>query len=336
MTGDFHHGLLVSTNSVDLLQLLFGGVMLYFGAEWLVSGSSRLATSLRVPQLIVGLTVVAYGTSAPEVIVGIQAAAGGHGDVALGNVIGSNITNIGLILGLTMLVRPPRVDGTLRRRELPVLAASTLALPLVLWDGKLQRWEALVLLALAVVYTALMVRTARQAAVAEEALQGGLATAEAAELSAGPPAGGRVREGVVALVGLICLLVGGRLFIGGATSLAQTWGMSERVVGLTIVAVGTSLPELATSLIAAVRGHSDIAVGNVVGSNIFNVLGCLGSSGLAGTITARPAQLLSDLATLLVMTALVLVFLRTARTGRRWEGAVLVTCYVASVVRLMV
>jgi cation:H+ antiporter len=135
---------------------------------------------------------------------------------------------------------------------------------------------------------------------------------------------------------LICLLVGGRLFIGGATSLAQTWGMSERVVGLTIVAVGTSLPELATSLIAAVRGHSDIAVGNVVGSNIFNVLGCLGSSGLAGTITARPAQLLSDLATLLVMTALVLVFLRTARTGRRWEGAVLVTCYVASVVRLMV
>jgi cation:H+ antiporter len=319
---------------VDLLQLLIGGAMLYFGAEWLVSGSSRLAASFRIPQLIVGLTVVAYGTSAPEVVVGLQAAAAGHGDVALGNVIGSNIANIGLILGLTALIRPTRVDGALRRRELPVLGVSTLAVPLVLIDGTIQWWEAGGLVLAALGYTGWTVRRAREAPVAAEAREGALVTAEAAETGGAPPPDGRLRQGVVSLVGLVLLLVGGHLFVRGATGVALAFGMSERVVGLTIVAVGTSLPELATSLIAAFRGHSDIAVGNVVGSNIFNVLLCLGSAGLVGKITTTPSAVAADVAALTVMTVGALVFLRTARTIQRWEGALLLAAYVAFIVSL--
>jgi cation:H+ antiporter len=318
----------------DVILLLVGGALLYFGAEWLVSGSSRLAVTLRVPQLIVGLTVVAYGTSAPEVIVGIQAAAGGHGDVALGNVIGSNIANLGLILGLTALIRPARVDGTLRRRELPVLAFSTLALPLVFLDGELQRWEAALLVLASIAYTGWTIRHARGRSIVAEASAGGIITAEAAGEGGGAAPEGRARQIVVAAAGLLLLLLGGNVFVRGATGVALAWGMSERVVGLTIVAVGTSVPELATSLIAAFRGHSDIAVGNIVGSNIFNVLFCLGASGLVGRVAARPSALLADVGALAIVTALSLVFLRGARTIWRWEGALLLALYVAFIVRL--
>jgi cation:H+ antiporter len=312
---------------MDLVLLLVGGVGLYFGAEWLVSGASRLALSLRIPQLVVGLTVVAYGTSAPEVIVSIQAATGGHGDVALGNVIGSNIANLGLILGLSVLIRPARVDGALRRRELPLLLASTLALPAILYDGLVQAWESCVLVLAAVAYTLWAVRSARSQPVLAEALTQTAVTAEAADLGGAPAPSGRARQVVVALVGLAVLLIGGHIFVTAAATLARSWGMSERIVGLTIVAIGTSLPELATSLIAAGRGHSDIAVGNVVGSNIFNVLLCLGAAGLLGTVSGSPSNLAFDLGVLILMTAAGVVFMRTARTFRRWEGVALLAAY---------
>ncbi len=301
--------------------------MLYLGAEWLVGGASRLALSLRVPQLIVGLTVVAYGTSAPEVIVGIQAALEGHGDVAIGNVIGSNIANIGLILGVSVLVRPARVDGALRRRELPFLLATALVLPAVLYDGLVQWWEAGALLLTAVLYTYWTLKGARRTVVAE-ATEGAAVTAAAAHEAGAPGAGKRGQHVLVALAGLAVLLIGGHLFVTGATALARSWGMSERVLGLTIVAVGTSLPELATSVIAALRGHSDIAVGNVVGSNIFNVLLCLGAAGAVGNIWSAPSALVVDLGVLVAMTLVAVVFLRTERVCRRWEGAVLLTGYV--------
>lgn len=321
---------------MDVFFLLAGGVLLYFGAEWLVSGASRLALSMRVPQLIVGLTVVAYGTSAPEVIVSVQAAAGGHGDVALGNVIGSNIANIGLILGLSVLVQPATVDGALRRRELPVLLISTLAIPAVLFDGVLRSWEGGALFLAAVVYTAWTIRGARAQSVVSEAVAQTQVTAEAADAGGAPAPTGRSRQVLVALTGLVVLLVGGHLFVTAATGLARSWGMSERVVGLTIVAVGTSLPELATSLIAAVRGHSDIAVGNVVGSNIFNVLLCLGTAGMVGSITGSPAALVIDLGVLSAMTVAAVVFMRTSRRFRRWEGLVLLLGYLAFMTYLMV
>jgi len=308
------------------VQLLGGGVLLYFGAEWFVGGASALALALRIPQLIVGLTVVAYGTSAPEVIVGVQAAAAGHGEVALGNVVGSNIANLGLILGLSTLVQPARVDGALRRRELPMLLLSTALVVLLLLDGVIGAAESIGLLAVAVGYTGWMVRTARLRAL-REATAEARATASAADRAGGPTTRGPAKSAAVAAAGLLVLLLGGNLFINGAVSVASALGTSERLVGLTIVAVGTSLPELVTSLIAARRGHADIAVGNVVGSNIFNVFLCLGAAGLAGRISTPLASLAIDLGALAVMTLLGLVFMRTERTITRVEGGVLLALY---------
>jgi cation:H+ antiporter len=312
----------------DVLTLLGGGMMLYFGAEWLVGGASSLALALRIPQLLVGLTVVAFGTSAPEIIVGIEAAMSGHGDVALGNVVGSNIANLGLILGVAVLVRPARVDGLLQRREIPALALSAALVPVLLLDGRVTRWEGGLLLFAALAYIAWMFSAARRTSAEAEAAQAARVTSQAADVAGAPSSRGtKLRQGLIALGGLGILLLGGHLFVMAAATLARAWGMSERVVGLTIVAVGTSLPELATSTIAAARGRSDIAVGNVVGSNIFNVLLCLASAAMAGNVGAPLRTLAPDVLALAVMTVLGCIFLRTARTMARWEGAVLLGLY---------
>ncbi len=313
----------------EWIQLGGGGLLLYLGAEWFVGGASGLALALRIPQLLVGLTVVAYGTSAPEIIVGVQAAHAGHGEVALGNVIGSNIANIGLILGIAALVRPARVDGALRRRELPVLVLSTAILPLVLLDASVARWEASALLLVAFLYTAWMVRAARNASAVSAARADARAAGEAADVAGAPKYAGLLRAAATAASGLVILLVGGKIFLDGAVSVAGALGMSDRLVGLTIVAVGTSLPELVTSVIAARRGHSDLAVGNVVGSNIFNVFLCLGAAGLAGPISATLATLRMDLLALVVMTVVVAALIRSARTITRLEGTFALALYVA-------
>jgi cation:H+ antiporter len=313
---------------LDLGLLALGGVLLYFGAEWLVGGSTSLALNLRVPRLLIGLTVVSYGTSAPEIIVGGQASFGGHGAIALGNAVGSNIANLGLILGLSSLIKPPQVDRSLRQRELPMLLATAALLVLALLDGKLQRWESVALLAGAIVYTAWMVRSAQQSkAEVQESQESAESTAEAAEAAGVVAVTGNLRHAGLALVGLLVLLLGGHFFVQAATSLARAWGMSDRVVGLTVVAVGTSLPELATSIIAAFRGQSDIAVGNVVGSNIFNVLLCAGFAGLVHPIEVPFANLQVDLAVLVGITLLGVIALRTERQVTRAEGAVLLASY---------
>jgi cation:H+ antiporter len=312
----------------DWLQLAGGGLLLYFGAGWFVGGASSLALALRVPQILVGLTVVAYGTTAPEIIVGVEAAASGYGSVAIGNVVGSNIANIGLILGLTSLIKPPRVLRELRRRELPVLLASGLVVPLLLLDGEVGPFEASALLVCAFSYTAFMIRAARTASMSSVTKEAKI-TAEAADAAGAPGTTGKLRAAVVLAVGLATLLVGGRVFIDGAVSVARVLGMSERLVGLTIVAIGTSLPELVTSLIAARRGHSDLAVGNVIGSNIFNTFLCLGAARLAGPVTTSTAGLVADMVALVGMTALAAAFIRSERTISRDEGALVLFFYVA-------
>jgi cation:H+ antiporter len=282
---------------------------------------------LRVPQILVGLTVVAYGTSAPEIIVGAQAASAGHGEVALGNVIGSNIANIGVILGIAAVIRPARVDGALRRRELPVLVVSAAVMPLLLLDGVVSRWEAGGLLLVAVGYTGWMIRAARSAASVVTARADAKTAGEAADAAGAPKPVSTLQAALTAAVGLAVLLIGGHLFVDGAVSVAHALGISDRIVGLTIVAVGTSLPELVTSVIAARRGHSDLAVGNVVGSNIFNTFLCLGAAGLAGSVGAPLHTLAVDLVALVVMTGLAAVFIRTERTISRLEGGVAVALY---------
>lgn len=305
-------------------MLLGGAILLFFGAEWLVRGGAGLARRLGVSPLIVGLTVMAYGTSAPEVIVGIQAGWTGHGDLALGNVIGSNIANLGLILGLTVVLRPTPVLRPLVRYEVPVLLLSTLALLLILANGRVSTLEAAMLLFIAVTYSGWMILRVKR----DKETDIHLIVTESAAETAGAPAGGSpLRLCALVVVGLVLLVLGGDIFVQGATRLAKSLGLSERLIGLTIVAVGTSIPELATSAIAAWRGHTDMAVGNVVGSNIFNVLLCLGLSGLPGTLVARPAFANPDLLALSLVTFLAVLFLRTQRTMMRWEGVTLLGAY---------
>lgn len=312
---------------MDLMMLLGGGVLLYFGAEWLVGGASGLARALGVPSLLIGLTVVAYGTSAPEVVVGVKASLAGSGAIALGNVIGSNIANLGLILGLTALVKPAKVDGALMRREVPVLLVATLSVPLVLLDGVVSRVEAAALLLTALAYSGWMVRSTRRSLAQLERAADQMETA--ADLAGAPAARSRLRLALTAGAGLAFLVLGGSLFVDGASGLARALGLSERLIGLTIVAVGTSLPELATSLIAARRGHSDIAVGNVVGSNIFNALLCLGAAALLRPIEMTLEAVRLDVSTMVAFTLFGAWVMRGPRVIGRAEGLIFVLAYAA-------
>lgn len=304
-----------------------GGILLYFGAEWLVRGASGLAAKLRVRPLVIGLTVVAYGTSAPELVVGVSSALAGRGGIAFGNAVGSNVANLGLILGTTALVSPPRMDGSLLRRELPAMVMSALIVPVLLLDGQVSRLEGACLLVAAASYTYIMIRASRGESLDAPVADAREAAHEASVASAAPTDASAMRLGLSAVLGLGGLLLGGSWFVDGASAVARSLGMSERLVGLTIVAVGTSLPELATSLVAARRGHSDLAVGNVVGSNIFNILLILGASGLAGPLRVGLRESRIELGVLGLMTLLAGVFMRTARRMTRAEGGVLVALY---------
>lgn len=314
---------------MSALLLVIGGLLLYFGAQWLVGGSSALALLLRVPQLIIGLTVVAYGTSAPEIVVSIQATLTGHADVAIGNVVGSNVANIGLILGLSALIAPARVDRALARRELPVLLASTAAVPLMLLDGRVEPWEAAGLLGCGAAYTAWMIYAARGAGALQSAILDVVAEEAAADAAGAPKQSSWGWAAITAVIGLCVLLLGGKLFVDSAIQIAQRLGLSERLIGLTVVALGTSLPELVTSVIAARRGHSDLAIGNVVGSNIFNVFLCLGAAGLSGPVAASLGSLWQDLGALFAMTLLVSLFIRSERTITRFEGGSALVLFLA-------
>lgn len=318
---------------LDIAALLFGGLILYFGAEWLVKGSAGLAHSLGVRPLIIGLTVVAYGTSAPELAVSTAAMLDGSSAIVLGNVIGSNIANMALILGLTALISPPAVDGQLIRRELPVLCIATALMPIMLLGGQIHRIEAALLLLGAIGFTLYTLfsssksgRFDTEAGRGETAGDGGSAADDSSREDS------RIRLLVITFVGLALLVAGGDFFVAGAKGLAQTLGMSERLVGLTVVAVGTSLPELAASLMAAARGYSSLAVGNVIGSNIFNILMILGVVGLIRPIPGSLGNLAFDIGAMVGITLLGLLFMRGARSINRIEGTLLLTSYVSFVV----
>ncbi|MBS1150854.1 MAG: hypothetical protein H6Q89_2552 [Myxococcaceae bacterium] len=309
----------------DLLYIVSGGVCLYFGAEWLVRGASGLALASGVRPLVIGLTVVAFGTSAPELVVTVLAALEGKSEIALGNVVGSNIANLGLILGLTALVSPPKVDSKLIRREVPVMVATAFVVPLALYDGVVSRLEGGLLVLAAFAFTGWLLKTTAALPPAAAEL-----TARKEEVTAEAGKGSGLKLAALTLVGLALLVAGGKLFVDGASALALALGMSERVVGLTIVSVGTSLPELATSIVAALRRHSDIAVGNVIGSNIYNVLLILGGGAVAHPLAGSLAVMRTDLMVLVGITLLGTLFLRGGdRRISRPEALALLGTYAA-------
>lgn len=311
-----------------------GLVALIAGAELLVRGSSKLALSFGISPLVVGLTIVAFGTSAPEVAVSVGAVLDGRTDLAIGNVVGSNIFNVLLILGLSAVITPLVVNIQLIRQEVPIMLGISLLLLVLALDRSLGLWDAVMLCTLMVAYTVFLVVQSRretQAAVDEYA----------AEVQPAAPGSWDSRLPVqLALMaaGLGLLVVGSQWLVDAAVVFAQSLGVSDVVIGLTIVAAGTSMPEVATSVMAAVKGERDIAVGNVVGSNIFNILGCLGIAGVAAGATglAVPESVMNF--DIWVMLAVALACVPVFMTGReiaRWEGGVFLLYYVAYVAYLI-
>lgn len=305
---------------LNALFLLLGLVLLTFGAQILIKGGAALAFRLGLTALVVGLTVISYGTSSPELVVCLQAALNGSGAIAIGNIIGSNICNIALIVGLCSLVTPLTASAQVIRREVPIMIGVSLLLVAVLWDGAVGRLDGTVLVGGLVLYTWFTVRGAR----AEKDQLAGEEYDQ--DYKAGSVGLGRSFALVVA--GLVVLIGGSHLFVEGAVEIARAFGVSEAVIGLTVVAIGTSLPELATSLVAALRRHSDVAIGNVVGSNIFNVLGILGITALVQPLDATGISRL-DLGVMLVTAIALLPLARSGGRVTRLEGAALLAVYVA-------
>ncbi|HUP44188.1 MAG TPA: calcium/sodium antiporter [Thermoanaerobaculia bacterium] len=321
-----------SSMGMQGLWFAIGLTGLYYAAEWLVRGSSRIARAFGVTPIVVGMTVVAFGTSAPELVVSAVAAVGDQSDVAVGNVLGSNIMNIALILGICALMVPIRIDRAFIRREIPIMIAVAFVVPVIAWDGWISRFEAFLLVLGFVVFTVTSIRSTRlEPAEAQDEFRG---FEETVGLEPGP--GEKLWfDGVLVVAGILGLVVSAHLLVTAAVFFAREFGVSELVVGLTIVAVGTSLPELATSIVAARRNEPEIALGNVVGSNICNVLLILGVAAAIRPISVAPSLMRFEIpVSIAVAVVLVPLMYPRARLGR-FGGAVLVLCYVAFTVVLL-
>jgi cation:H+ antiporter len=298
-----------------LLLFLTALALLIAGGELLVRDAARLAAGLGVAPLVIGLTVVAFGTSSPELAVGIQAGLAGQADIAVGNVIGSNIFNVLFVLGLSALVVPLAVSVQVVRVDVPIMIGSALLLLVMALDGRISRVEAGFLVVALLAYITLQLLLARGP-------NGAAARPR--------PAGSALQNLLLMGLGLVLLLLGSRWLVESAVALATLLGFSQLVIGLTVVAAGTSMPEVVTSVVAGLRGQRDIAVGNVIGSNIFNILAVVGFAGLAtpGGFAVSAGAIAFDLPVMLAVSVLCLPILFTHFTISRWEGLLFLSYYV--------
>ena len=315
---------------IDIAYIFAGLAGLYYGAEWLVGGSSKLALRLGVAPLVIGLTVVAFGTSAPELAVCLQLNLAGKPDAAVGNVVGSNICNILLILGVSALLRPIAIKSQVIWREMPVLIVVSLALGAMLWDGKLARWEGGLLAVGIVLYVwaSFALAAKGDTAEVEEEFAGEIGSEEEARNAS--------RWGLAGLIfaGLVFLVAGSHFFQMGGVSIAQRLGVSEAVIGLTLLAFGTSLPELATSIVASLKNQGDIIAGNAVGSSVFNILAILGITVLVKPMIIGGIEAF-DLAFMVGATVVGVGLMATRKKLARWEGALMIGAYLVYVTMLV-
>ena len=313
-----------------VVLLAAGLALLVAGAELLVRGAASVARAFGISPLVIGLTVVSFGTSSPELVTGIMAAVRSEPGLVVGNVVGSNIFNVLAILGLAAAIAPLAVNRQLVRVDLPVMVVLSLAVWALAADGAVLRWEGGLLVGGMLTYTIFTVRASRRASPRlEERVSDGL--------NLPPPRRRLARDGLLVVSGFGLLVWGAAWLVGGARGVASGLGVSELVIGLTIVAAGTSLPELATSVVAAYRGHTDIAVGNVVGSNIFNLLAVLGASSLVGRGgVAVPSRALGfDFPVMVLVAAACVPVFFTGRIVARWEGLLLLGTYAGYLVWLL-
>lgn len=310
--------------------LILGLVVMIWGADFLVKGASRLATSVGISPLVVGLTVVAFGTSAPELAVSVMSAFKGESDIALGNVVGSNLCNVLFILGISALIVPLVVAQQLVRFDVPVMIGlSILVLPMGM-DGKIGRLDGAILFTFAIAYTVFLVRQSRKETSEE-------VKSEYDAEYGGKPAYGLAKNVGFIIVGLVFLVLGSKWLVSSAVAIAQAFHVSELVIGLTIVALGTSMPEVATSIVAALKGERDIAVGNVVGSNIFNLVSVLGLSSLVAPagIEVSDAALRFDIPVMIAVAVACLPIFFTGYRISRLNGAAFLFFYAAYLVYLI-
>ena len=304
--------------------LIAGLVALFYGGNWLVRGASNLAMSFGVSVLVIALTFVAIGTSMPELLVSLQAALIGKSDFALGNVIGSNIANIGLILGLTGLIAPLSVKAVLLRREIPIMILFSISVVALTLDGDINRLDGSILLVAFVAFNVMLYRWAKRERNERDR--------RLADLDETPQSGrNRGREFTWLLLGILALALGSRMMVEGAVNLARMVGLSELVIAVTLVAFGTSLPELAASISAAYHRETDLAIGNVVGSNIANLLLILGAAAFVQPIAVKRAEAQLEFVVMLAFAVLLILFLRNHRLGRR-QSALFLGAYIAFVI----
>ncbi len=319
---------------MDLLMFLGGLILLVIGADILVRGASKLAMSFGISPLVVGLTIVAFGTSAPEVAVSVGAILDGKTDIAIGNVVGSNIFNVLFILGISAMITPLVVNIQLIRQEVPIMLGASLLLLALSLDGRLSFLDGGFLFALLVAYTVfLIVQSRRETQAAKDEFAEEIQPAQAGAWDSH----WAVQIGLIA-AGLVALVLGSDYLVQASVNFAKAMGVSDLIIGLTIVAAGTSMPEVATSITAAIKGERDIAVGNVVGSNTFNILGCLGLSGLVSGnlgLTMAPSLLAFDIWVMLAVALACLPVFMTGREIARWEGGVFFGYYIAYVAYLI-
>ena len=307
------------------LLLIVGFVALIKGADFFVDGSGSIAKKLKIPDIIIGLTIVAMGTSMPELVVSVTSAIGGSSDIAIGNVVGSNILNILIILGFSSIIRPIKVDGSVFKRDLPVLLLTAVAVPVISLLGKNDKVGytigligGLVLAILFIGYIALNVKAALDYRKANADASSDEEIKESSWL----------KSILFTVGGAALIIVGGDVSVDSAVAIAQQLGISEAVIGLTIIALGTSLPELVTSVVAAKKGNSDIALGNIVGSNIFNALFILGTTAIIKPVNMAFSNVIDQLV-LIVVSVVLAVFARTGKKLTRIEGMTFVLMYVA-------
>lgn len=314
----------MSEIAISTLFVAVGLTMLYFGAKWLVGGSVDIAKKLRISQLVVGLTIVAFGTSTPELSVSITAALKGHADISLGNVVGSNIANIGLILGLSAIILPLLVNKTTIKKEIPIMIAVALLLIPLSMDGKISQIEGVVMISSLVAFTYFTYTQARK-----ENQTTYLSDEEIDYVRKKV----YLKSGLLVGIGISLQFFGSFLTVDNAVVIAKNLGISERVIGLTIVAIGTSLPELITSILAALKRHADISIGNIVGSNIYNILAIVGISSALSGITVNTAMF-TDYFIMIAFSLVLLPITRTHFIISRVEGYGLVGGYLTYLILL--
>jgi cation:H+ antiporter len=312
---------------LTILLIIGGLILLAVGAEGLVRGSSAIARRLGIAPLVIGLTIVAFGTGAPELLVSIGAALGGNSSIAIGNVVGSNISNIGLILGIAALVRPLTAGAEVIKREIPIMIAATVLLWLLILDGEIGRLDGLILTLSFVGYTFFNYWQARRN-------KQEFVDAEFDEAVPAPTRSIWFEIGMI-IIGLAVLLGGAHLLLTGAVEIAELLGISQVVIGLTIVAIGTSLPELATSTVAAYKNEPDVALGNVIGSNVMNILAILGLTALILPISTADIRFF-DMSVLLGSALLGLLLIWSGFVLNRIEGAILLIAYLAYIYSLLI